>query len=150
MTVSDRVSMLLQQKGSTIFSVPSQASVYSAIEVMAEKGVGALLVIDKGELVGILSERDYARKVILQGHSSKETPVSAIMTPKPITIRVDASVEEAMRIMSSHRIRHLPVIDLAGRLAGVLSIGDVVKWIMTSQDAAITHMERYISGDLVH
>jgi CBS domain-containing protein len=150
MTVSDRVSMLLQQKGSTIFSVLPQASVYSAIEAMADKGVGALLVIEKGELVGIISERDYARKVILQGHSSKDTLVSEIMTRSPITIGSDASVEEAMRIMTSHRIRHLPVIDPAGRLAGVLSIGDVVKWIMTSQDAAITHLERYITGDLVH
>jgi CBS domain-containing protein len=150
MTVSDRVSMLLQRKGSTIFSVPPQATVYSAIEVMAEKSVGALLVIDKGKLLGVISERDYARKVILQGHSSKETLVWQIMTASPITIGPDASVDEAMHVMTSHRIRHLPVIDSADRLIGVLSIGDVVKWIMTSQDAAITHMERYISGDLVH
>ena len=150
MKVFDRVSVLLQQKGGAIFSVPPQASVYSAIEVMADKGVGALMVIEKVKLVGVISERDYARKVILQGRSSKDTKISEIMTASPITINSDTSVEEAMRIMTTDRIRHLPVMDAAGQLVGVLSIGDVVKWIMTSQDAAITHLERYITGDLAH
>jgi len=150
MNVSDRISMLLQQKGGDIFSVAPQSSVYSAIELMAHKSVGALLVIDKQRLLGIISERDYARKVILKGHSSKDTLVSEIMTVSPITIRSDASVEEAMRLMTTHRIRHLPVLDASEKLVGVLSIGDVVKWIMTSQDAAIAHMEHYIMGDLTH
>jgi len=148
--VLDRVSMLLRQKGSDIFSVPSDASVYSAIEMMADRHVGALLVIDGGHLVGVVSERDYARKVILEGKSSKDTFVREIMTPSPITVCCDASVEEAMRIMTEKRIRHLPVVDTDGHVAGVLSIGDLVKWIVTAQDEAIAHLEHYIAGDLCH
>ncbi|HEY1949996.1 MAG TPA: CBS domain-containing protein [Bryobacteraceae bacterium] len=150
MKVLDCVSMLLRQKGSAIFSLPSVASVYSAIELMAEKHVGALLVIDDASLVGIISERDYARKIILQGKSSKDSYVREIMTPSPITIRCDTSVEEAMRIMTDNRIRHLPVINSAGHVAGVLSIGDLVNWIVTSQDETIAHLEHYIAGDLCH
>jgi CBS domain-containing protein len=150
MQVLDRISMLLRHKGSAIFSVPSDASVYSAIEMMADKHVGALLVIDDGHLVGVVSERDYARKVILEGKSSKDTFVREIMTPSPITICCDTSVEEAMRIMTENRIRHLPVIDTDGHVAGVLSIGDLVKWIVTAQDEAIAHLEHYIAGDLCH
>jgi CBS domain-containing protein len=150
MKVLDRISMLLRQKGGTIFSVPSDASVYSAIEMMAEKRVGALLVVDEGRLVGIISERDYARKVILMGRSSKDTFVREIMTPSPITIGCDTSVDEAMRIMTENRIRHLPVVDSEGKIAGVLSIGDLVNWIVTSQDETIAHLEHYIAGDLYH
>ena len=150
MKVLDRISMLLRQKGREIFSIPSDASVYSGIEMMAEKRVGALLVIDDGHLVGIVSERDYARKVILQGKSSKDTFIREIMTPSPITIDCDTSVDEAMRVMTENRIRHLPVIDSEGHVAGVLSIGDLVKWIVTSQDEAIAHLEHYIAGDLCH
>jgi CBS domain-containing protein len=150
MKVLDRVSMLLRQKGSDIFSLPSDASVYSAIEMMAEKRVGALLVVDDGHLVGVISERDYARKVILKGRSSKDTFIREIMTPSPITIQCDTSVEEAMRIMTDNRIRHLPVIDSEGHVAGVLSLGDLVNWIVTTQDETIAHLEHYISGDLYH
>jgi CBS domain-containing protein len=150
MKVFDAVSMLLRQKGSDIFSVRSGASVYSAVETMADKRVGALLVIDDGQLVGVISERDYARKIILQGRSSKDTLVREIMTPSPTTIGCDTSVEEAMRIMTDNRFRHLPVIDPQGHLAGVVSIGDLVSWIMTSQDAAIAHLEHYIAGSLSH
>lgn len=150
MKVLDRVSMLLRQKGSDIFSLPSDASVYSAIEMMAEKRVGALLVVDDGHLVGVISERDYARKVILKGRSSKDTFIREIMTPSPITIRCDTSVEEAMRIMTDNRIRHLPVIDSEGHVAGVLSLGDLVNWIVTTQDETIAHLEHYIAGDLCH
>jgi CBS domain-containing protein len=150
MQILDCVSMLLRQKGSDIFSLPSGASVYSAIELMAEKRVGALLVIDEGHLVGVVSERDYARKVILEGKSSRDTFVREIMTPSPITIGCDTAVEEAMRTMTENRIRHLPVIDTEGHVAGVLSIGDLVKWIVTAQDEAIAHLEHYIAGDLCH
>jgi CBS domain-containing protein len=150
MKVLDCVSMLLRQKGSDIFSLPSGASVYSAIELMADKHVGALLVIDDASLVGIISERDYARKIVLQGKSSKDSYVREIMTPSPITIRCDTSVEEAMRMMTDNRIRHLPVIDSEGHVAGVLSIGDLVNWIVTSQDETIAHLEHYIAGDLCH
>ena len=150
MRVLDRVSMLLKLKGTDIFSVPPDASVYSAIQVMAEKRVGALLVIDNGKLVGIISERDYARKVILQGRSSRDTFVREIMTSSPITIGCETTVEEAMRAMTENRIRHLPVIDPDGHIAGVVSIGDVVNWIVSSQDQTIAHLEHYIAGDLYH
>lgn len=150
MKVLDSISMLLRHKGNEVFSIPPGASVYSAIEMMAEKRVGALLVIEDNRLVGIISERDYARKVILQGHSSKDTFVREIMTPSPFTIQCDKTVDEAMRTMTDHHIRHLPVVDNDGHVAGVLSIGDLVNWIVTSQDEAIAHLEHYISGDLTH
>ena len=148
MKVLDRVSTLLRQKGNNIYSVPSDASVYSAIELMADKGVGALLVVDQGSLVGIVSERDYARKVILKGRSSKDTFVREIMTTSPKTIGCDATVEEAMRTMTENRVRHLPVINSEGHIAGMLSIGDLVNWIIVSQEEAIAHLEHYIAGDL--
>jgi CBS domain-containing protein len=150
MKVLDRVSMLLRQKGNAIFSIPSDASVYSAIEMMADRHVGALLVINDGHLVGIVSERDYARKIILQGKSSKDTFVREIMTPSPITIHCETSVDDAMRAMTENRIRHLPVVDSAQHVVGVLSIGDLVNWIVTSQDETIAHLEHYIAGDLCH
>ena len=150
MKVLDRISMLLRQKGSTIYSLPSDASVYSAIEMMADKRVGALLVVDEGRLVGIISERDYARKVILMGRSSKDTFVREIMTPNPVTITCDTSVDEAMRVMTENRFRHLPVVNSEENVAGVLSIGDLVNWIVTSQDETIAHLEHYIAGDLSH
>jgi CBS domain-containing protein len=148
MKVLDPVSVLLRQKGGDVYSLPSDASVYSAIEMMAEKHVGALLVVDDGYLIGIVSERDYARKVILKGRSSKDTFVREIMTPNPLTIRCDTSIDEAMRTMTDNHIRHLPVLDSEGHLAGVLSVGDVIKWIVSSQEEAIAHLERYITGDL--
>jgi CBS domain-containing protein len=150
MQILDRVSMLLRQKGSDIFSVPSDASVYSAIEMMADKRVGALMVVDDGKLVGIVSERDYARKVALKGKSSKDTFLREIMTPSPVTISCDTTVEEAMRLMTDNRFRHLPVTNSDGHLAGVLSIGDLVNWIITTQLETITHLEHHIAGDLGH
>jgi CBS domain-containing protein len=117
---------------------------------MANKRVGALLVVDQGHLVGVISERDYARKVILCGRSSKDTFIREIMTPSPITIECDTSVEEAMRIMTDNRIRHLPVVNAEGHVAGVLSLGDLVNWIVTTQDETIAHLEHYIAGDLCH
>ena len=150
MKVLDRVSMLLRQKGSQTYSVTPDTSVYSAIELMADKGIGALLVIEGGKLVGVISERDYARKVILQGKSSTETFVREIMTPEPVTIRCNNTIDDAMRAMTENRIRHLPVVDSDGSVAGVLSIGDLVKWITTTQDETIAHLEHYIAGDLYH
>jgi CBS domain-containing protein len=148
MKVLDSVSLLLRHKGSDVFSLPSDASVYSAIEMMADKQVGALLVVDNGWLVGVISERDYARKVILKGRASKDTFVREIMTPSPITIGCKTTIDEAMRTMTDNHIRHLPVIDSRGQIAGVLSIGDLVSWIISSQDDAIAHLEHYITGDL--
>jgi len=150
MKVLDPVSMLIRQKGGEIFCVPSGASVYSAIDMMADKGVGALLVVDDGNLVGIVSERDYARKVILKGKSSKDTFVREIMTASPVTISCKTSVEEALELMTKNRFRHLPVLNSEAQIAGVLSIGDLVKWVITSQDETITHLEHYIAGDLCH
>jgi len=148
MKVLDHVSMLLRNKGTNVYSVRSDASVLSAIQMLADRGIGALLVIDNGRLVGILSERDYARKVILKGRSSNTTTVGEIMTPSPITIRGDETVDHAMHLMTNNRIRHLPVVDSGGELTGVLSIGDVVNWIVTSQTQTIEQLQTYITGSL--
>jgi CBS domain-containing protein len=145
MKISDRVSAILRKKGSEIWSIPPDASVYSAVETMADKHVGALLVIEDGHLVGIVSERDYARKVILNARSSKDTFVREIMTPSPITVCLDCSVDDAMRTMTTNRIRHLPVVD-GDKVVGVLSIGDIVNFIIMSQDQAIEQLEHYITG----
>ena len=149
MEILDHVSMLLRNKGPDVYSVRSDESVLSAIQVLADRGIGALLVIDDGQLVGIMSERDYARKVILKGRSSNATRVGEIMTRSPITIRGDASVDDAMRLMTDKRIRHLPVLDAGGKLMGVLSIGDVVNWIVTSQKQTIEQLHTYITGSSV-
>ena len=145
MKVTDRISAILRRKGSDIWSIPSDASVYSAIETMADKHVGALLVIDDAHLVGIVSERDYARKVILMGRSSKDTFVREIMTPSPVTVCLECCVDEAMRSMTINKIRHLPVVD-HDKVVGMLSIGDIVNFIIWSQDQAIEHLEHYITG----
>jgi CBS domain-containing protein len=140
------VSQVLASKGSAIYSLGPDEPVYEAIRMMAERQVGALLVMDGESLLGIVSERDYARKVILMGRSSKETPVSAIMTPMPlVTVGPDSRVRECMRLMNSHRIRHLPVLD-AGRVVGMLSIGDLVRAIIEAQDAEIQQLTQYIAG----
>jgi CBS domain-containing protein len=150
MNFPDRVSSLLQQKGNQVFSIPSDASVYSAIELMAEKNVGGLLVIDRNCLVGIVSERDYMREVILKGRSLKNTPVREIMTQSPITIGPEITIDEAVRIMSANHIRHVPVVDYGvknrgasfeGHVAGVLSMRDLLNSMASSQREAIEHME---------
>jgi CBS domain-containing protein len=145
MRVLDPVSFVLRKKGDDIWSVPSDATVYSAMQMMADKDVGALLVIDQGQLVGVVSERDYARKVILLGRGSKDTPVSEIMVASPITIRPECSVDEAMRLITTRRIRHLPVV-CDGKILGVISIGDLVNWIAFAQDQTIEQLEHYIEG----
>jgi len=145
MKVCDPVSLILRKKGCDIFSVPSDTTVYDAMKVMAEKEVGALLVVDDGQLHGIVSERDYARKVILMGRSSKETPVSEILTEPLMTISPDCSVDEAMRLITTHRIRHLPVVH-NDKLMGLISIGDLVQWIAFAQDQTIEDLSHYIEG----
>jgi CBS domain-containing protein len=137
---------LLLQKSKQLFSVVPEATVYKAIELMAEARVGALLVLKEGKLLGIISERDYARKVILVGRSSQETRVDAIMTREVITVDVDTSLQECMQLMTTHRIRHLPVLE-QGHVVGVVSIGDVVRETLAQQSHAIDELQRYVSGE---
>jgi CBS domain-containing protein len=136
---------VLRVKGNNCWSIGPNDSVYDAMKIMAEKEIGALLVIKKDKLVGIISERDYARKVILQGRSSKTTAVREIMTARVAYADPDMGVEQCMAVMTEKRIRHLPVLDRE-RLCGVISIGDLVKSIITEQKFIIEQLERYISG----
>ena len=143
--MAETVASILKKKGDAIWSVEPTTTVYEAIAMMAEKSVGALLVVSDGKLLGIISERDYARKVVLQRRSSSDTLVHEIMTGSVITVTPDHSVENCMRMIIEHRVRHLPV--LAGdKLLGVISIGDLVNAIITEQAETIDHLHTYISG----
>jgi CBS domain-containing protein len=139
------VSQLLSAKGDQIFSVEPTDSVLLAIEMMATRHVGALLVMSQGNLIGIISERDYARKVILKKRSSHDTPVADIMTSPALAVSPSDTVHHCMHLMTEERIRHLPVLD-AGRVVGILSIGDLVKAVIEEQSEQIEQLERYIAG----
>jgi CBS domain-containing protein len=145
MNLIDTVRLVLKFKGHNVWHVAPEACVYDAIELMAEKHVGALLVVKDSSLVGVVSERDYARKVILQGKSSKQTPVSEIMTSPAIFLAPEQTVEDAMRIMTDNRIRHLPVVE-NGTILGVLSIGDLVRWMISAQQQTISQLHNYITS----
>ena len=145
MDVSGTIDAILAQKGSEIFSISSDATVYEAIELMAQRNVGALVVVENGTLAGLLSERDYTRKVMLRGKRSRETQVREIMSSNLTTVSPREPIENCLRMMTEKRIRHLPVVD-GDTLRGVISIGDLVKWVIASQSAAIAHLEHYISG----
>jgi len=136
---------LLDSKGHYVWSVKPNALVYEAIELMDKKGVGALLVLEGAKLVGMITERDYARKVILQGKSSKSTPVSEIMTRNVIYVTPEQTVEECMALMTQKHIRHLPVLD-GEKLTGIISIGDVVRATLEEKEFLIEQMTKYISG----
>ncbi len=139
------VSQLLRVKGSQIFSIAPTDSVLRAIEIMADRHIGALLVLQQGSLLGIVSERDYARKVILKNRSSHDTPVSDIMTSPALTVTPVDTIHHCMQVMTEHRFRHLPVME-SGRVVGMLSIGDLVKAVMEEQSLHIAELERYIAG----
>ncbi len=137
------VRHLLERKGGTIFCVKPADPVLAAIGMMAERHVGALLVMQEGRLSGIISERDYARKVILLGRSSADTPVEQIMSSPVITVSPAQTVQECMKIMTEHRVRHLPVVE-AGKVIGMISIGDLVKAVIEEQQQQIEQLESYI------
>src|ERR1700691_3847880 len=147
MKLTDTIALVLESKeNSRVLSATPDQSVYEAIEKMAVESVGALLVISDGKLVGILSERDYARKVILQGHSSKETPVRDIMTSPVVFVTPRQAADECLAIMTRHRFRHLRVIGDNDTVVGVVSLGDLVKWIVSDQAQTIQELEGYITG----
>lgn len=145
MTVSGTISAVLDHKGHDVWSISPEATVYEAIKLMGDKNVGAVPVMREGKLLGMISERDYTRKVILQGKSSKQTAVKDIMSTALVTVSRASTVEESMRLMTEHRVRHLPVIE-RDEIVGIVSIGNLVNWVISAQNAAIGHLEDYITG----
>jgi len=139
------VKNILDEKGREVWTISPEAKVITALELMRDKGVGALVVMYMDQVMGILSERDYARKVILRGKSSLETPVKEIMTFQVYNVTLETPAEECMALMSQKRVRHLPVLD-GGRLAGIVSIGDVIKSVISKQSNTIDQLQNYIRG----
>jgi CBS domain-containing protein len=137
------VRQLLQSKGSAVYSVTPEASVFDALKLMADKNIGALLIVSGGKLAGIMSERDYARKVILHGKSSHDMLVREIMSEKVVTVQPEQTVEDCMALMTGKRIRHLPVVN-GDKIIGLLSIGDLVKEVIAEQEQTIKQLESYI------
>jgi len=142
---SEPVRLLLDKKGRAVWSISPQETVYRAVQMMSERQVGALIVLSGSHLAGIVSERDYARKVILKGRNSQFTSVGEIMTAPVLYVTPEQTLDECMRLMTTRRIRHLPVVDREA-VVGVLSIGDVVNWIVSSQQQTIKHLSNYING----
>lgn len=143
------VADIIELKGSTAHCVGPHDTVYTAIEKMVKHNIGALVVVENDSLVGVITERDYLRRIAVEGRTSKTTPVAAIMTARPTTVAPDTTVQECMHIMTERRLRHLPVIS-NGRLAGIVSIGDVVKSMITEQADHIEHLTEYIQGVRVY
>jgi len=146
MEIAGSVGAILAHKGSAVWSIASNSMVFDAIQLMADKNVGALPVVDNGQLVGMISERDYTRKVTLKGRSSKDTPVREIMSHEVVTVKLADTISECMRLMTDSRIRHLPVME-GKKMIGLLSIGDLVRGIISAQTATIEALEKYITGD---
>jgi CBS domain-containing protein len=145
MNPNGTISEILSHKGNNVWTVSPEMMVFDAIQMMADKNIGALLVTESEKLVGIMTERDYTRKVALKGKSSKQTAVREIISGEVIRVQPDNTVEECMRLMTEHRIRHLPVLE-GGKIVGVISIGDLVNWIISAQSSTIHQLQTYISG----
>lgn len=145
MNTGGTLNAVLNHKGNKIWAISPEATVFDAIHMMADKNVGALPVLENGSLIGIVSERDYTRKVALKGKASKQTRVREIMFSPVISASLDHTVEEGLRMMTENRVRHLPVVN-GEQLAGIVSIGDLVNWTISAQTATISHLESYISG----
>jgi CBS domain-containing protein len=145
MTPSGTINDILLQKGTTVWTIPPDRTVFEAIQIMADKNIGALVVIERDRLVGIVTERDYTRKVALKGKSSKELRVREILSEQLAPVTPAHGVEDCMRLMTERRIRHLPVLD-GDRIIGVVSIGDLVNWTISAQTTTIHQLEAYISG----
>ena len=145
MTVSCTISSILQDKGAQVWAISPDATVFEAIQLMAEKNVGALLVMAGDRLLGVMTERDYTRKVALHGKNSKETRVREIIATSYISASPFHTVEDCMRLMTHHRVRHLPVLE-GERVTGIVSIGDLVNWTISAQNEAINQLENYIAG----
>ncbi len=146
MEITDSIATILQHKGQVpVHSVAPDSTVYDAIKLMSDRNIGCVLVMDGGNLLGILSERDYTRKVVLQGRSSKTTTVREIMTGDVICVTPQQGVEETLGIVTENRVRHLPVKD-GDRIIGLISIGDLVKWVINAQRSALSQLEAYVAG----
>ena len=145
MNISGTVGTILNQKGREVYSVSPDATVFEAIQLMAEKNIGALLVMSERRLLGVISERDYTRKVALKGKSSRETKVLEIISSPVVSATPGHSVEECMRLMTTNRVRHLPILE-GEKLVGIVSIGDLVNWTISAQDATIEQLKSYITG----
>ncbi|MCP4426309.1 MAG: CBS domain-containing protein [Chloroflexi bacterium] len=138
------VSQLLRIKGHDVWSINPDASIFDALKMMSDMNIGAMLVLDEGEVAGIFSERDYARRVVLRGKSSRKTAVKDAMTAEVVSVRPDQTIEDCMTLMTDKHFRHLPVITAEGELVGIISIGDVVKALLSEQETVINHLEEYI------
>jgi len=141
------ISSVLFHKTSVLWSISPESTVFDAIKLMADKNIGSLLVMSGNKLAGVFTERDYTRKVALLGKTSRETKVAEIMSPEVITVTPDDSVEDCMWLMTEHRVRHLPVVE-GNNVVGIVSIGDLVNWVISTQRAHIEQMEQYITGSL--
>jgi CBS domain-containing protein len=145
MNPNGTISEILNHKGTTVWSISPDATVFEAIVMMTDKNIGALLVTEKGKLVGIVSERDYTRKVVIKGKASKTTAVREILSSHVISVSPSHTVEECMRLMTDHHFRHLPVLD-GEKVVGIISIGDLVNWIISAQHTTISQLQTYITG----
>ena len=145
MHIAGTIDALLKNKGSEVWSVDPDATVFEAIRLMSEKNIGALPVMSGDEFVGMFSERDYTRKIVLQGRTSRHTPVRDVIAKHAVAVHPGTTIEECMRLMTEHRVRHLPVLEHA-RVVGIISIGDLVNWIISAQNVALSQLEDYISG----